>query len=97
MFNLKIDYYYELKQIMEIDNQEISLFFIRHSERADQVFEEGITIEQQNDPPLTTRGVAYAQNTGEYMKKWLQENQYEEVHIVSSPFLRCLQTAAGIA
>ena len=31
--------------------------FIRHSERSDECPEEGINIEVESDPPITTKGI----------------------------------------
>ena len=69
---------------------------IRHGERADNVdFQKlGIEIEQMSDPPLTPLGIEQAKECGVFFKKHLEEQGYTKIIIQSSPYLRCLQTAA---
>ena len=54
-------------------------------------------IEREYDPPLTPLGVQQAIETAQFMQKYLEENEYTEVIIESSPFLRSMQTAAELA
>ena len=63
---------------MESSNKK-DLFFavIRHSERADEHFEEGLRIENSIDPPITSKGFELANKTGLYLKEWLSNNGYE--------------------
>ena len=51
---------------------------IRHGERADNVdyVKMGLEIEEPQDPPLTPDGLNEAALTGEYLKKYLKENNY---------------------
>ena len=86
---------------MEIQNTNqsgsTSVFFIRHSERADQVENCNQAIEIPQDPPITANGFELARATGEYLKDWINKFGYTEIKIVSSPFIRTLQTAAEVA
>lgn len=76
-------------------NKNRSIYFlIRHSERADQVMEQGLKIEEINDPPLTSNGIELSKITGEWLKIYLKLNGYKRIIIRSSPFLRTLQTGA---
>ena len=63
---------------------------MRHGERADKVFEEGIAIEQFNDPPLTSAGKQMAYRSGISLRKHLNSMNINNVKIISSPFLRTL-------
>lgn len=79
--------------------KETMIAFIRHSERADQI-KQGLdhpVIEEKIDPPLSYRGLEIATETGIGLKKYLRENNYTQVKIFSSPFLRSLQTASRVA
>ena len=69
---------------------------VRHGERADNVDNEkmGIYIEQMSDPPLTPLGINQAKECGAFFKKYLEDNGYTKIIVQSSPYLRCLQTAA---
>ena len=71
---------------------------IRHSERADLAGEEEKElIENEVDPHMTKAGAEMAKKTGQHLKQYLYENQFEMAVIESSPWLRCLQTASIIA
>lgn len=56
-----------------------------------------------HDPNLTRVGLQQASEAGKHFKKRIQEVQnenkitFDEIRVESSPFLRCLQTAANIA
>lgn len=77
---------------------EIFACLVRHGERADDLsLEEKIEFECNWDPPLTNFGKEQAAETGKHLRNFLQENNFELVVIESSPFLRSMQTAAGIA
>ena len=71
--------------------------YIRHGERADKHQEEGIAVDVYSDPPLTTKGKEMAHQTGKYLKTWLTDLGYDDIHICSSPFMRTMQTAAQVA
>ena len=73
--------------------------FIRHGERCDnsKLEEERARIEVKSDPPLTRLGVAQAHMTGKYLKTYLKSGKYDQIIIETSPFLRTMETAAGIA
>ena len=78
-------------------NSRSIFFLLRHSERAEQVKELGIEIEEPNDPPLTTHGIEWSDATGKWLQTYLSQNGYKKIIIRSSPFLRTLQTASSIA
>ena len=56
-----------------------------------------------HDPPLTAKGIKQAAHAGTYLKDRMKviEQEYgikfDEVHIETSPFLRCLQTSSRVA
>ena len=72
---------------------------MRHGERADyspwkEVRDSGIDF----DPPITDEGKAQATHTGKYFKDYIEkEGPFIEIKLESSPFLRCMMTAAYIA
>ena len=72
---------------------------IRHGERTDcsNLPEELARVEKSYDCPLTHLGVSQAHITGQYLKKYLTQGNYEKIVIESSPLLRTLETAAAIA
>lgn len=75
---------------------------IRHGERADNIDGQmrdklGIEVEDLNDPPLTPLGIDQAKDTANYLKQYLEKNEYTHVVIEASPFLRTMQTAATVA
>ena len=73
--------------------------FIRHGERCDYVEDksERARITVESDTPLTKLGVAQAHVCGQNLKKFFATNHFDKIVIESSPFLRTLETAAGIA
>jgi len=82
------------------------IFVVRHGERADNAGpEEQKKIEIPFDPHLTELGKIQAKLAGEYIRnrveKASESNNIKADHvkylIVSSPFLRCLQTAYNIS
>ncbi|CDW81880.1 UNKNOWN [Stylonychia lemnae] len=78
------------------------IYLIRHGERADQVENNNKLIEFDHDTPLTDNGFIQAQKTGLYLRSIIAKEQeenrpFDQIIIESSPFLRCLQTAQGIA
>jgi len=76
-----------------------TLVILRHSERRDQVDPSFLETEEHkewpHDTPLTEAGIKLAQDVGSELKD-KHENARFSV-IVSSPYRRCLQTAAEIA
>ena len=81
------------------------LIFMRHGERGDYVEEktERYRSDVEHDTELTNCGLEQAVQAGNHFKNSLQkvENEYQvkfdEIRVESSPFLRCLQTAAKVA
>ena len=80
--------------------------FIRHGERADQTSNDDsknfvVQSEQTNpiDPPLTITGIKQAQATGHFLGKYFTDYamKFDTLVIQTSPFLRCIMTAAEIA
>ena len=53
----------------------------------------------QIDPPLTVCGVEQAKKTGQFLKRYFKDYgfQFEKIIIKSSPFIRCIMTAAAVA
>lgn len=82
-----------------------SLYLIRHGERADIAPCPDIKkIDLKYDPPLTKLGHQQALTTGKYLRKMIYEEMARknksldntEIILISSPFLRCLQTSEMI-
>ena len=82
------------------------VFLVRHGERIDKVMKELYSYKgkvNMLDPILTETGVRQARETGEFLKAHLEKlvekegRDFEEVIIKTSPFIRCVQTAANIA
>ena len=76
----------------ELGEPEIIMYLVRHGERLDKIDPFFVTTSPRPfDPPLTDVGKVQAQKTGEILRR-------EKIDaIFVSPFLRCVQTAAGIA
>ena len=75
------------------------LFFTRHGERADdKKVKETSRIVFSGDPPLSKRGFGDMQDKGQIINQYIKEVlEYEgPITMVSSPFIRTLQTAAAI-
>ena len=80
------------------------IFLVRHGERADRVEEESYQIEIGYDPHLTIYGSKQAFATGSFIQKRIKEAEKLEIlasskqkyFIMSSPFLRCVQTAYNL-
>jgi len=71
-----------------------SVWVIRHGERIDVVEPEWqLTASRPHDPPLTEHGGRQATATGEHLRELGERVD----HIYTSPFLRCVQTAALIS
>eukprot|EP00483_Globobulimina_turgida_P012487 UN12510 len=85
-----------------------ALFVVRHGERADIAIRGWTdTAERPHDPPLTETGKEQAQKTGhEILRQLLNEDaigslakleeKEREVIVLTSPFLRCVETAKEI-
>ena len=78
---------------------------VRHGERLDYVLrDQGQNWVAENwgnrpwDPPLTTNGLEQAKALGQHLPNQLTKLQLPPLsRVYSSPFLRCRQTALGIA
>lgn len=70
------------------------LFALRHGERADRAPCVRPCL-LQFDPCLTEKGLVQAQESAQKISEMIPPNK--SVHIVSSPFLRCIETASKIA
>jgi broad specificity phosphatase PhoE len=70
------------------------LFALRHGERADKAPTNRV-YNLSLDPCLTEVGLAQAEKTAETICEVIKD--LSDVHIVSSPFLRCLETASKLA
>ena len=74
------------------------LFFVRHGERADRAPQLKMEYPEKQDPPLTPLGVQQAEETGRFFKEYMEKHPYlDRVKLETSPFMRTMQTAAGIA
>ena len=80
------------------------LILVRHGERLDDSNrvspEERKATKMLNelDTPLSINGKVMAVETGQHIKAFLNENGHRDynVKMISSPYVRCLQTAEGI-
>jgi broad specificity phosphatase PhoE len=72
-----------------------SLILARHATTAASA--SGRNLGQRQDPPLADAGRALADRLGTTLLAELGELPHDEVRLVSSPALRCRQTAAAIA
>ena len=78
------------------------LVFVRHGERVDKLFHKSMLKNQvECDPTLTQDGKQQATDIGkkirDYIKKEKSDYELDEAKIVSSPFIRTMQTAAYIS
>jgi probable phosphoglycerate mutase len=72
-----------------------SLFLVRHSTTAASA--SGRNLGQRTDPPLAPEGVALATRLGATLAHELAELPHATLRLLSSPALRCRQTAEAIA
>lgn len=72
-----------------------SLVLVRHSITAASAA--GRNLGQRTDAPLAPEGVALAERLGATLLAELAELPHDELRIVSSPALRCRQTAEAVA
>ncbi len=73
-----------------------SIFVIRHGDRWDYSHPEWKeTAERKGDPSLSTLGHRQAREVGQYLDKlFVKEGiKAEDITLISSPFLRCVQTS----
>ena len=68
-----------------------SLILVRHATTAASA--SGRNLGQRGDPPLADAGLALAARLGETLAAELAELPHDELRVVSSPALRCRQTA----
>jgi broad specificity phosphatase PhoE len=76
------------------------IFAIRHGQRADDpLAKDLVPIELEFDPPLSKNGILQAKLTGIYMREMIERMKGgpKKVIVLSSPFLRCIQTAINLA
>ena len=77
-----------------VDHPSGSVWIVRHGERIDVVEPEWLsTAERPHDPPLTEYGRQQAAVTGAHLAARGDRVDF----VYTSPFLRCVQTAAAIA
>ncbi len=72
-----------------------SLILVRHSTTAASVA--GRNLGRSDDPPLATEGANLAARLAQTLSTELAELPHDELRLLSSPALRCRQTAAPIA
>jgi broad specificity phosphatase PhoE len=72
-----------------------TLILVRHSSTAASA--DGRNMGQRHDPPLSDEGMERADHLGVALVAELAELPHDEIRIVSSPLLRCRQTAAAVA
>eukprot|EP00756_Hemistasia_phaeocysticola_P001979 Hpha_TRINITY_DN11372_c0_g1::TRINITY_DN11372_c0_g1_i1::g.63095::m.63095 len=71
------------------------MYVVRHGERVDEVEPDWVArAERPYDPPVTDTGRAQADQLGRLLVA--REGAQRPVHVVSSPFTRCVQTAERI-
>src|SRR5579862_4419789 len=74
-----------------------TIFFLRHGARLDQFdLDWHLTSPTPYDPPLTTKGVQQAKQTGLAISSHLAPD-IKHVILHTSPFLRCVQTSLALA
>jgi broad specificity phosphatase PhoE len=74
----------------------LRIFVLRHAERADSIPEDQRPEYSVSfDPPLTDTGKLQAEVAVKYILTQIPEGA--SVHLVSSPFLRCIQTSMPLA
>lgn len=79
------------------------LIAVRHGQRADDpLAKDSVPIEIEFDPPLSKNGILQAKLTGRYLRESIavierMANEPKKVVVISSPFLRCIQTAINLA
>ena len=71
-----------------------SLILVRHATTA--ASESGRNLGRRSDPPLANAGIELAARLGETLAAELAELPHDELRLISSPALRCRQTADGM-
>ncbi|KAJ2450646.1 hypothetical protein EV183_004146 [Coemansia sp. RSA 2336] len=75
----------------------VTCYFVRHGERIDHIDDTWIrNAAVPYDPPLTAEGLLQAQRTGALISSLESSLDPAEYLVLTSPFLRCLQTAQAI-
>lgn len=72
-----------------------SLILVRHSITAASA--SGRNLGQRTDPPLAAEGADLAERLGQALRAELAELPHDELRVISSPALRCRQTAEIVA
>lgn len=72
-----------------------TLILARHS--ITEASAAGRNLGQRTDPPLAAAGVALASRLGSTLRAELDELRHHDVRLLSSPALRCRQTADAVA
>ena len=72
-----------------------SLILVRHATTAASA--SGRNLGQRSDPPLADEGHALAEALGRTLAAELAELPHDELRMISSPALRCRQTATAVA
>ena len=72
---------------------------IRHAQRADHFGDQYGNHIVKPDPPLTPIGVEQSKFAGQYLAEFFAKNdmKFDKIIIETSPYMRCIQTAAWIA
>lgn len=72
---------------------------IRHGDRSDNYDWKALNIrvEKIKDPPLTPLGITQSIETGIFLQEYLNQKEISHVQIISSPYLRSMQTASESA
>lgn len=71
-----------------------SLILVRHATTAASA--SGRNLGQRSDPPLADAGMQLADRLGSTLAAELAELPHDELRLISSPALRCRQTAASV-
>ncbi|KAJ1645465.1 hypothetical protein LPJ64_002934 [Coemansia asiatica] len=78
----------------------LTCYFVRHGERIDHIDDDWVhTATTPYDPPLTRHGIVQAHRTGALISQLEQQASIAhktEYLVLTSPFLRCVQTAQAI-
>ena len=83
---------------MESESKNKYFFIIRHGERLDHIKgPEKDKMINKNDPGLSESGLQMALHAGDHLKQLFEEYNISKVKIMSSPMIRCVQTAKQIS